>query len=83
MASKMLAQLSGQVREVTEMLIQVSYEDDRYDYVKDFMLDALIRSGSIAKFRRSSGWVQVGVDPIRKPQPESRYSGAERRAGNA
>lgn len=48
------------------MLIQVAYDDEKYDYVKDFMLDKLIDAGAISKFRRSSGWVRVGVDPIRK-----------------
>lgn len=62
------------------MLIQVNYTDDRYDFVKDFMLETLIASGAIAKFRRSSGWVQIGVDPIRKARPSSSYQGVERRA---
>jgi len=64
------------------MLIQVKHDDDRYDYVKDFMLDVLIETGAIAQFRRSSGWVRIGVDPIRKPRSE-KYAGAERRTGNA
>lgn len=62
------------------MLIQVNYTDDRYDFVKDFMLETLIASGAIAKFRRSSGWVQIGVDPIRKARPSASYQGVERRA---
>jgi hypothetical protein len=62
------------------MLIQVSYTDDKYDFVKDFMLETLLASGSIAKFRRTTGWVQVGVDPIRKARPSVPYSGPDRRA---
>jgi len=65
------------------MLIQVNYTDDRYDFVKDFMLETLIASGAIAKFRRTSGWVQVGVDPVRRARPAAPYSGAERRASQA
>ena len=61
------------------MLIQVNYTDDRYDFVKDFMLETLIASGAIAKFRRTTGWVQVGVDPVRKTRSSEPYSGAERR----
>jgi hypothetical protein len=61
------------------MLIQVNYTDDRYDFVKDFMLETLIASGAIAKFRRSSGWVQIGVDPVRKPRTIQGYQGPERR----
>lgn len=38
---------------------------DRFDYVKDFMLDSLIEAGGgIAKFLRSSGWVTIGVDRV-------------------
>lgn len=62
------------------MLIQVNYTDDRYDFVKDFMLETLIASGAIAKFRRSSGWVQVGVDPVRKSRSSYPYNGPERRS---
>ena len=47
------------------MLIHVIRTDNNYDYVKDFMLDLLIASKEIAKFERSSGWVTIGVDPIR------------------
>ncbi|WP_129126518.1 GSU3473 family protein [Geomonas oryzae] len=64
------------------MLIQVSYNDDRYDYVKDFMLEPLIKSGAITRFRRRSGWVRIGVDPVRS-QRNTMYSGEERRAGTA
>lgn len=61
------------------MLIQVSYDDERYDYVKDFMLDRLIQSGAISSFRRKSGWVRVGVDPVRTSS-SANYTGVERRA---
>lgn len=64
------------------MLIQVSYDDEKYDYVKDFMLDRLIETGSIAKFKRSSGWVRIGVDPIRTRKSDN-FAGVERRAANA
>jgi hypothetical protein len=61
------------------MLIQVSYSDERFDYVKDFMLDQLIDSGQITGFRRTSGWVTVGVDPVRKRSEAATYQGLERR----
>ena len=64
------------------MLIQVSYDDNKYDYVKDFMLDKLIQSGTISSFRRRSGWVRVGVDPVRTQRREP-YYGVERRGANA
>ncbi|UPU34700.1 hypothetical protein M1B72_14745 [Geomonas paludis] len=64
------------------MLIQVSYDDNKYDYVKDFMLEQLIQSGAIASFRRRSGWVRIGVDPVRTPRREP-YFGVERRGATA
>jgi len=64
------------------MLIQVNWTNNRYDYVKDFMLDSLIESGKVARFLRSSGWVTVGVDPIRNPKKKGDYAGPERRADN-
>ena len=62
------------------MLIQVNYTDDKYDFVKDFMLETLIKSGAIAKFRRTTGWVQIGVDPVRQARPNPAYGGPNRRA---
>jgi hypothetical protein len=47
------------------VLIHVIRTDNHYDYVKDFMLDLLIASKEILRFERSSGWVTIGVDPIR------------------
>ncbi|MBT1072795.1 GSU3473 family protein [Pelotalea chapellei] len=52
------------------MLIHVKYTDNRYDYVKDNMLDSMIESGMVARFRRNSGWVTVGTDPVRKGKRE-------------
>ena len=61
------------------MLIQVIYPGLQHDYVKDFMLDALIETRQIIKFRRSSGWVTLGVDPVRTSRREPDYRGIERR----
>ena len=65
------------------MLIQVNWTNNRYDYVKDFMLDSLIEAGVVARFLRSSGWVTVGVDPVRKSVPVDEYHGKERRSLNS
>lgn len=48
------------------MLIQISYPDNRFDFVKENILDLLIDSKRITRFRRSSGWVTLGLDPVRK-----------------
>ncbi|MBU5613474.1 GSU3473 family protein [Geomonas azotofigens] len=60
------------------MLVQVNWTNKRYDYVKDYMLDSLIKAGVVARFLRSSGWVTVGVDPIRATSKKN-YNGPERR----
>jgi hypothetical protein len=52
------------------MLIQVNYPDNRYDYIKENTLDTLIEAKKISRFRRSSGWVTVGVDPTRTTKRE-------------
>ena len=61
------------------MLIPVIYKNGNHDQVKDFMLSRLIDDHGIAKFKRSSGWVTIGVDRIRNLQKTTRYSGEERR----
>jgi hypothetical protein len=61
------------------MLVQVNWTNNRYDYVKDFMLDSLIEAGVVARFLRSSGWVTIGVDPIRAKSNLHEYNGSERR----
>jgi hypothetical protein len=61
------------------MLIHVIRTNDQYDYVKDFMLDRLIESHSIVRFRRSGGWVTVGDEPIRLNKQHRIFIGRERR----
>ncbi|KAB0665443.1 hypothetical protein F6V25_10220 [Oryzomonas japonica] len=61
------------------MLIHVLYDDNKYDYVKGFQLDRLLEVKKVQKFKRSTGWVTVGVDPMRwRKNPN--YHGLERRA---
>ena len=48
------------------MLIQVQHSDKRFDYVKGTMLQDLIESNEISRFRRTTGWVTIGIDPVRK-----------------
>jgi hypothetical protein len=60
------------------MLIRVIRNDNRYDMVKEYQLDDMIERGEIVKFQRSSGWVIIGVDPIRKRR-RMPYSAQDRR----
>lgn len=55
------------------MLIQVQYPDGRNDYVKEFILDTLIESKKITRFRRVSGWVTLGVDTLRTAKRSYTY----------
>jgi hypothetical protein len=55
------------------MLIRVKYSDNRYDYVKEDTLNRLIEANNIERFRRSSGWVTIGVDSLRKAKREYTY----------
>lgn len=62
----------------SDMMIRVLYTDNTSGMIKDYLLDELISSGKIVAFYRSSGWVAVGRDPVRKDAPPS-YNGQERR----
>jgi hypothetical protein len=55
------------------MLIQVIYADNHHDFVKPNMLDTLIESQKIAMFKRSSGWVTIGMDSVRKTRRETAF----------
>lgn len=44
------------------------------DRVQSMLLDTLILSGVITKFKRSSGWVVIGEDPIRKSSKDKTVS---------
>jgi hypothetical protein len=48
------------------------------EVVPDYVLGELLARGGVQSFRRSSGWVIVGCDPIREVRKGS-YSGPERR----
>ena len=60
------------------MLIPVAYLDGKHDQVKDSLLSRMIDEKSIAKFKRSSGWIDISSDSIRKPI-KTHYDGPERR----
>ena len=50
--------------------------DNHYDYVKDFMLDSLIKSKQIVKFKLNAEWVNVGSDSIRGIKQERVLNGS-------
>ncbi len=60
------------------MLIRVMYSDWRQDTVTPEQLNHLLALKRVKKFKRFSGWVQVGYDRLRGVGG-SLYSGPERR----
>lgn len=64
------------------MLIQIIRENNQHDYIMDFMLDSLIDSKKIVKFKRRKGWVTIGADRIRANNRYSAFNGDDRRAAN-
>ena len=50
------------------MLIAVVYQNNETGMVEAYQLDELISSNKIKRFKRSEGWVTIGVDQIRKEQ---------------
>ncbi|WP_282755202.1 GSU3473 family protein [Desulfuromonas thiophila] len=62
------------------MLIRVVYTDGRNDMVQPFVLDRLIEEGALLSFQRATGWVVMGVDPVRRPKyQQAPYAGVDRR----
>ncbi len=59
-----------------EVLLQ---GDEGFQYVPDYLLGRLISKGKIQAFRRSGGWVVIGLDPVRR-HGNSPYTGPERRS---
>lgn len=62
------------------MMIRVVYHDGRYDMVNQMALDRMIDTGTVTHFRRSSGWVTIGRDPIRMAGSENRQPEIDRRS---
>ncbi len=57
------------------MMIRVRYRDNSSSVVDDSLLDTLVASDKIIEFRRSSGWVRIGRDPVRDHGVERRRKG--------
>ena len=61
------------------MMIGVIYKNNKRGMIDEYLLDDMIKEGKINAFRRSSGWVKIGHDPIRERWKPSKYNGQERR----
>ena len=58
------------------MLIYVQYDDKSYGVVDDTTLESIISTDKIIGFKRYSGWVRIGHDPVRGPRVERRRRGS-------
>jgi hypothetical protein len=47
------------------MLIPILRTDNNFDFVKEYVLDTLIESKEIVKFKRNTGWVTIATDSVR------------------
>ncbi len=63
------------------MAIMVQFTNKTFGYVRNDDLDDLINAGGIVSFRRSTGWVEIGRDPVRAKRVGDIYPGPERRGG--
>lgn len=61
------------------MLVQIEYNDNKFDYVKNTQLDGLLEKNRIRRFKRGSGWVTIGVDPVRTRRNILNFDAPERR----
>lgn len=62
--------------------IDVILKDGTYHHFTPRVLDVLLESHRVHKFKRTGGWTTVGVDAVRTRKPEgtnNQYDGLERR----
>lgn len=64
------------------MPILVHFKNNTFAFVPHNELDELIASDDIIAFRRQTGWVELGKDPLRG-QSAAAYQGPERRGTKA
>ena len=63
--------------------IDVILKDGTYHHFTPRVLDVLLESHRVHKFKRSSGWTTIGVDPVRTKKSGitngNYYNGQDRR----
>jgi hypothetical protein len=63
--------------------IEVITKGGSYQHLTPYVLDILLANNKVMKFKRSSGWAIVGVDPIRvkeRRQVSRPFTGLDRRS---
>ena len=62
--------------------IDVILTDGTYHHFSPTVLNVLIQSQRVLKFKRTNGWATIGIDPVRQANLENvngNYQGPERR----
>ena len=65
--------------------IETIVDNDTLHYFTPQVLDVMLGNNLVVRFKRSSGWVTVGVDPVRtknRSETSHLYSGHERRSNH-
>ena len=65
--------------ETVGKLIEVELRDGTLCRMAPKALNMFLARDGVSRFRRSDGWVVVGVDPLRNPSKGCVYDGVERR----
>lgn len=63
----------------TSSIIEVMFRDGTKGRLAPKVLDVLLDADKVFSFKRSSGWVTVGIDPMRARKKYSDHKGPERR----
>ena len=66
-------------------LIETIVDNDTLHYFTPQVLDVMLGNNLVVRFKRSSGWVTVGVDPVRtknRRETSHLYIGHERRSNH-
>ena len=71
--------------DVNRYRIETIVDNDTLHHFTPQVLDVMLGNNLVVRFKRSSGWVTVGVDPIRaknRRETSHLYSGHERRSNH-
>jgi hypothetical protein len=71
------------LRRLGQQLIHVITKDGAYQHLAPPVLDVLLEKNHAMKFKRSSGWITVGIDPIRvkdRRETSRLFNGPDRRS---
>jgi hypothetical protein len=71
------------LRRLGQQHIHVIARDGTYQHLTPPVLDVLLEKNNVIKFKRSSGWVTAGIDPIREKdrrEASRLFNGPDRRS---